>query len=101
MKVKITALKQTIYHDLIAAYELPQTNPCEVRVGQTWLTDDCACPDGMCETAWQTLLPFVRRLLNGGGRFYGEWMRDPYSALVSCNDGFRPMSFLLEVVAEE
>ena len=42
MKVKITALKQTTYSDLIAAYELPQEYPCSVNVGQTV----CANPLG-------------------------------------------------------
>jgi uncharacterized repeat protein (TIGR04076 family) len=27
-------------------------------------------------------------------------MKDPYSALVSCNDGFRPVSFLVEALPE-
>ncbi len=98
MKVKITALKQTIYHDLIAAYELPQAHPCDILVGQSWIVSDCTRPDGLCQSAWETLLPFVRELLNGGGHFFGDWMRDPHSALVSCNDGFRPISFLIEVV---
>ena len=96
MKIKITALKQTIYHDLIAAYELPQEHPCCINVGQTWTLTACQRPEDMCESAWQTLLPFVRELFAGGGNFYGEWMRDPHSAMVSCNDGFRPVSFLVE-----
>ena len=98
MKVKITALKQTTYSDLIAAYELPQECPCSVNVGQTWTLTACQRPDGMCESAWQTLVPFVRELFAGGGRFYGDWMRDPRSAMVSCNDGFRPVSFLIEAI---
>ena len=98
MQVKITALKQTVYPDLIAAYELPQTHPCDIFVGQSWIVNDVTRPDGMCEPAWQTLMPFVRELFAGGGHFYGEWMRDPHSALVSCNDGFRPVSFLIEVI---
>lgn len=97
MQVKITVLKQTTYPDLIETYELPQEFPCCVQVGQTWLVGDCSCPEGMCQPAWQTLLPFVKELLNGGGYFYGEWMRNPHSAMVSCNDGFRPATFLVEV----
>ena len=34
----------------------------------------------------------------GGGDFYGGWMRDPHSAMISCNDGFRPVSFYIEAV---
>lgn len=98
MKVKITALKQTVYPDLIAAYELPQEHPCDIAVGQTWIVSDCNRPVGMCESAWQTLLPFIAELLNGGGKFYGEWMRNPQSAMLSCNDGFRPFTFYIELI---
>ena len=42
--------------------------------------------------------PFVEELCAGGGGFYGEWMKDPHSAMVSCNDGFRPVTFHLEAV---
>ena len=34
----------------------------------------------------------------GGGNFFDGWMKNPHSALLSCNDGFRPVSFLLETV---
>ena len=32
---------------------------------------------------------------------YEEWMKDPKSAMISCNDGFRPVSFLLETMDED
>ena len=41
---------------------------------------------------------FVRALGAGGGNFYDGWMKNPRSAMISCNDGFRPVSFLLEVI---
>ena len=31
---------------------------------------------------------------------YDGWMKNPRSALISCNDGFRPVSFLLEALDE-
>ena len=34
----------------------------------------------------------------GKGYFYDNWMKNPYSAMISCNDGFRPVSFLLEAI---
>ena len=43
----------------------------------------------------------VAELAAGRGNFYDGCMRDPYSALVSCNDGFRPVSFLLERIDEK
>ena len=33
----------------------------------------------------------------GEGNFYDGWMKNPYSAMISCNDGFRPVSFYLEL----
>ena len=44
---------------------------------------------------------FVKELANGGGNFYDGWMKDPHSAMISCNDGFRPVSFYLEALDEE
>ena len=29
----------------------------------------------------------------GEGNFYDGWMKNPMSAMISCNDGFRPFSF--------
>ena len=35
-------------------------------------------------------------LANGAENLYDCWMKKPSSAMVSCNDGFRPVSFLVE-----
>ena len=45
--------------------------------------------------------PFVMTLAHGGGDFYDGWMKNKTSAMVSCNDGFRPVSFLIEALDEE
>jgi uncharacterized repeat protein (TIGR04076 family) len=58
-------------------------------------------PDGFCDSAWESMRWFVAELAAGRGNFYDGWMRDPYSALISCNDGFRPVSFLLERIDEK
>ena len=55
-------------------------------------------PDGMCDSAWESMAYFVRTLAEGGGNFYDGWMKNPYSAMISCNDGFRPVSFLIEAI---
>lgn len=94
--VRITALRQASYPDLSERLELPQNTPCEMRVGDTFTVTEPTCPAGFCESAWETLRPFVEKLLQGEGHFYGDWMKNPYSALLSCNDGFRPVSFYLE-----
>ena len=39
-------------------------------------------------------------LLYNGNDIYNGWMKNKKQAIVSCNDGFRPVSFLLEVIEE-
>ena len=95
--VKITVIRRSVYADLIEQYESPLTSPCLTRIGDVFYSLNGERPDGLCEIAWEeTLAPFVKKLAEGGGSFYGEWMKDPFSAMISCNDGFRPVSFLLE-----
>ena len=55
----------------------------------------------MCESAWESISPFVMTLAHGGENIYDGWMRNPKSAMISCNDGFRPISFLIEVMDEK
>ncbi|MBR0458665.1 MAG: TIGR04076 family protein [Victivallales bacterium] len=98
LDVRITAIRKTEYPDLMEQYEKPLPNPCSIREGQVFLVHDGQQPDGFCDSAWQTLKPFILELANGGGHFYGDWMKNPHSALLSCNDGFRPVSFLLETI---
>lgn len=43
---------------------------------------------------------FVMALAHGGEDFYDGWMKNKKSAMISCNDGFRPVSFLLETMGE-
>ena len=58
-------------------------------------------PDGLCESAWETMSSFVMALAHGAENFYDGWMKNPKSAMLSCNDGFRPVSFLIEALDEE
>ena len=97
-KVKITAVRKADYTDLQALYENPIEHTCDVCVGNTWLSVDGQKPEGLCDEAWKTMREFVEELARGGGNFYDGWMKNPQSAMISCNDGFRPVSFLIEVV---
>lgn len=100
MKIKITAMRKTTYPDLMEKYENPLEQPCDVEVGQTFVSENGERPQGLCESAWESMAYFVRELYSGGGNFYGGWMKNPRSAMISCNDGFRPVSFLIEVIEE-
>ena len=99
-KVKITVMKRARYEDLIAVYENPIKNACDMQVGQTFIANGCIKPQGMCDSAWESMSSFVEALSRGEGNFYDGWMKNPYSAMISCNDGFRPVSFLLEMLDE-
>ncbi len=97
-KVKITALRRANYDDLILKYENPLENPCEIEVGMTFISENGQKPENFCNNAWESLEYFVKTLAQGGGNFYDGWMKDPHTALISCNDGFRPVSFYIEVI---
>lgn len=98
MDVKITALRRTCYEDLIARYENPIEHTCDVCLGQEFISLDGAQPDGLCDSAWESMRSFVETLARGGGDFFDGWMKNPHSAFISCNDGFRPVSFLIETI---
>ena len=97
-RVRITAVRQTVYPDLMARYERPIQHTCDVREGQVWISVDGQRPEGMCESAWESMRSFVEALARGEGNFFDGWMKNPMSAMISCNDGFRPVSFYLEIV---
>lgn len=96
--VKITAIRRVTYDDLVAKYENPIEHTCDVEEGMTWVSKDGKCPQGLCPEAWKTMKEFVEALARGEGNFYDGWMKNPYSAMISCNDGFRPVSFLIEAL---
>ena len=101
MNVRITAVRQTVYTELSRIYENPIEHACDVHIGDTFISIDGKRPDTVCESAWESMRPFVEALANGGGNFYDGWMKNPKSAMISCNDGFRPVSFYIETVEKE
>ena len=100
-KVRITVKKIASYPDLMEEYENPIEHACSMKLGQTFIANGWARPDGFCGSAWDTVSPFVMTLAYGGENIYDGWMKNPKSAMISCNDGFRPVSFLLEALNED
>ena len=100
-KVKITVMRMARYDDLMEQYENPIEHACSMRLGQAFICNGWQRPEGMCESAWETLSPFVMTLAHGGENLYDGWMKNPRSAMISCNDGFRPVSFLVETMEED
>ena len=100
-KVKITAVRKACYPDLMAKYENAIEHACDVEEGEAWIANGHQKPEGFCDSAWESISAFVKTLAEGGGNFYDGWMKDPKSAMLSCNDGFRPVSFYIEALEEE
>lgn len=94
-------MRMVSHKDLMEKYENPIEHACELKVGQIFITNGWEKPEGMCESAWNSLSPFVMTLSHGGENLYNGWMKNPKSAMISCNDGFRPVSFLIETLDEE
>lgn len=99
-KVRITVIRKTCYPDLMERFENPIEHACDLEEGQVFIANGWQKPENFCSSAWDTLSPFVLALSHGAENFYDGWMKDPRSAMLSCNDGFRPVSFLLEALEE-
>ena len=100
-KVRITVKRMALYEDLMAEYENPIEHACNMRLGQVFIANGWEKPAGFCPSAWDTVSPFVLALSHGAEDFYDGWMKNKKSAMISCNDGFRPVSFLLETLEED
>ena len=100
-KCRITVMKMARYEDLMALYENPIEHACDMQLGQVFISNGWEKPEGMCQSAWDSMSAFVMALAHGGENFYDGWMKNPKSAMISCNDGFRPVSFLIEALEED
>lgn len=94
-------MKIARYKDLIEKFENPITHPCDMIEGQVFIANGFKKPDGFCDSAWDSVSAFVMTLAHGGEDLYNGWMKNKRSAMISCNDGFRPVSFLLETLDDE
>ena len=99
-RCRITVMRIACYKDLMERYENPIQHACGMKEGMVFITDGWKKPEGMCDSAWETLSPFVMTLAHGGEDIYDGWMKDKRSAMISCNDGFRPVSFYIEALDE-
>jgi len=100
-KVKITVMRKASYKDLSEKYENPIEHACDLAEGQVFIANGWQKPDGLCDSAWESMSSFIMALAHGGENFYDGWMKNPKSAMISCNDGFRPVSFYIEALDEE
>ena len=100
-KIKITVMRIANYTDLSEKYENPIEHPCDMKLGQVFIANGWEKPENFCQSAWDSISNFVMTLAHGGENIYKGWMKNPKSAMISCNDGFRPVSFLLETLDEK
>lgn len=94
-------MRKACYKDLMKKYENPMEHACDMEEGQVFIANGWSKPDGMCDSAWESMSSFVMTLAYGGKDIYNGWMKNEKSAMISCNDGFRPVSFLIEALEEE
>lgn len=100
-KCKITVMRKTCYHDLMEKYENPISHACDLEEGQEFIANGWERPEGLCSSAWESMSAFVMTLAHGGENLYDGWMKNRKSVMISCNDGFRPVSFLVEALEED
>lgn len=102
-KVKITVLKTTLDEALAQEYGVEGLGACPMlRAGQVFYAD-YAKPEGLCDEAWKAIYQYVFALAHGADKtlfYYGDWIKTPGVAIVSCNDGLRPVIFKLEATKE-
>ena len=106
-KVKITILKTTFQEDLSKEYGVDGLSTCPLmKEGEVYYADyakpegfcDDAKPEGFCDEAWKAIYQYVFALAHGASEiwYYEDWIKTPGVAIVSCNDGLRPVIMKLE-----
>lgn len=94
---RITVMRIVEHSDLREKFENPIEHACDLSLGQEFVSVGGKMPEGMCESAWSVMQPFVQSIIDGK-EIYEGWMKNPKSAMISCNDGFRPVSFYIELI---
>ena len=93
-----TILKTTLQEDLAKEYGVEGLSICPfMNEGQVYYAD-YAKPDGFCDEAWKSIYQYVFALAHGVSEnwYYNDWIKTPGIAIVSCNDGLRPVIMKLE-----
>ncbi len=98
-KVKITVLKTTLDKELAEEYGIDGLTVCPMMKAGDVFYADYAKPQGFCDEAWKAIYQYVFALAHGADKalfYYGDWIKKPGVAIVSCNDGLRPVIMKLE-----
>jgi len=104
-QARITILKRTFHRDLVDEYvqdeeSRRQFGKCFVfEEGQTFVSEDWPSkPDGFCERAWPDIRHEVAMVMYGASI---PWIEEPGYTITCCNDGLRPVIFLIERVEDD
>lgn len=100
-KVKITVIETDYKEELIKQYGSPLLEVCHRhKVGDTYITA-FQKPEQLCEDAWCCIEKFVFTLAHTDEPlFWNDWSKQG-TAIVCCNDGFRPVTFKIERLDEQ
>lgn len=69
-KIRITVMKVARYDDLIEKYENLIEHACDMAEGREFIANGWEKPEGFCDSAWDSISPFVLTLSCGGEDFY-------------------------------
>ena len=104
-KAKITILKTTFHQDLVDEYIQDEAfkksfGTCSIfDEGQTFVSEDWpSMPEGFCERAWPDIHHEVAMVMYGASI---PWIEKPGYTITCCNDGLRPVIFLIELVNDD
>ena len=97
-KVRITILKTTFQQELAEEYGIDGLTVCPLMEEGRVFYADYAKPDGFCDEAWKAIYQYVFALAHGADEiwYFEDWIKKPGVAIVSCNDGLRPVIMKLE-----
>ncbi|MDE7469258.1 MAG: TIGR04076 family protein [Desulfovibrionaceae bacterium] len=101
-RCKIEVIKT--YFDDELAQEFGVTCACPAhKVGDTFIAEGFAKPEGFCDEAWKAIYQYVFALahMDKDSLFYGDWIQTPGVSINSCNDGIRPVIFKITRLDED
>lgn len=101
-QVKITVIKCGWHQDLVDKYATPGLRPCDYNSeGMTFISNGWQKPKGLCDNAWKSMMEYVFALAHGAENFYDGELKEKKTFIASCNDGFRPVSYLIEALDDD
>ena len=107
-QVKITVIKRNHDPELVERFlNNTETGKCSIfQDGQEFYVtrdnyDSFPYENKFCVAAWDVIKIKVYAALQGGNFYWKGWMRDQKQQILCCDDGVRPVVFLLEQIEME